>query len=954
MVYLDKRRAQEAVIEAIAAGAKVEDAMNMVERAVKTYEGWRAEDPDFARKVDEARKARDVARARGLDNRFATMDFETWRKEFLDRDTFAHQKVWIDLLEGRDPTLRPGETLIEGSPNRLIISTPPFHCAEVSTPVFTSNRGWTTIGEVTEDDWLVGPDGIPMPVLETWEPDGPVDLFRVTFGTGDEVVTDAGHLWEIEDSYGKPRLVSTLWLMENPYYSGHMRWRVRMAGPVKLPDAPNLPLDPYLFGYWLGDGDSSGSRFAVSEADLAPLLAELDRAGFSYSLGRDGRGVQQVYVRKMRHLLPLGNKHIPQAYLMASVEQRLALLQGLLDSDGSITAKDGRVKFTQVNRALAEQVYQLIASLGYQPRIREEKQNPVAPNGKASRERITCVYFKPNDEQPVFRLERKARQQKITGAGCRTNYRTIRSIAPAGRGRVRCISAATSGNMFLIGNGMIPTRNAKSSTVTIDYSTYRICMNPNVRIILVSKKAEQAKKFLYAIKMRLTSSRFAKLQAAYAPSGGFKAGRGDAWTANMIYVAGRDSAEKDPTVEALGIGGQIYGARADLIILDDVVTLTNAGEWSKQMEWINQEVASRLYGGKLLVVGTRVAPQDLYSELLNGENYLSGRSPWTHLRQPAVLAFSDDPKDWKTLWPASTEPLDEEQKPLQDGIYEAWSGPKLFEIRSNLPPKTWSLVYMQQQVAENMTFDPTCVWGSVNRRRKPGPLVAGALDHPPRGLEGQWVIASMDPAMSGDTFTVVGAVDRQTSKRHIMNAWVKTNPHPTYIRDLIKEVTETYRVNEWVIEQNAFQLFLVHDPEIRQFLASRGVTLTPHFTGRNKQDPDFGVASVAPLFGTTRSSEESGGRRIHNKDNLITLPDPDLSEGIKVLLEELFVWEPGRLGRDLRQDGPMALWFFELRARAVLGHGKAGVQSSFLHNPYLTKADRSRRVVVPMHEYRAG
>jgi len=498
-----------------------------------------------------------------------------------------------------------------------------------------------------------------------------------------------------------------------------------------------------------------------------------------------------------------------------------------------------------------------------------------------------------------------------------------------------------------------PPFHAKSTTITMDYATYRICMNPNVRIIIISKKAEQAKKFLYGIKLRLTSSRYSKLQAAFAPKDGFKGTRGDSWTADKIYVAGRDSGEKDPTVEALGIGGQIYGARADLIIVDDAVDLRNAGEWQKQMDWLHQEVATRLYDGKLLVVGTRVAPQDLYSELLNGDNYNSGKTPWTYYAQPAVLKYSEDPEDWVTLWPRSTQPLDEEQDPLEDGLYRAWDGQRLSEVRDNLPPKTWSLVYMQQQVADDSTFDARCVWGSVTRRRKPGPLVAGALDHPARGMEGLYVIASMDPAMSGETFTLVEAVDRQTSKRYVMNAWVKASPGTPYFKELIKEVTETYRVNEWVIEQNAFQLYLIHDPEITQYLASRGVKLTPHYTSRNKQDPDFGVASVAPLFGTLRGVEADAGRKVHAKDNLIFLPDPDYSEGIRVLIEELITWEPGKLGKQLRQDGPMALWFAELRARAHLGYGRASTEVSFLPNPYLSRADQRKRVVVPAQEYRS-
>jgi hypothetical protein len=498
----------------------------------------------------------------------------------------------------------------------------------------------------------------------------------------------------------------------------------------------------------------------------------------------------------------------------------------------------------------------------------------------------------------------------------------------------------------------VPPFHAKSMTLTVEYVVYRICMNPNIRIILVSKKQEQSKKFLYAIKQRLTSNQWSALQQTYAPEGGFRPERGDGatWGSNMFYVAGVDSGEKDPTVEAIGIGGQIYGSRADLIILDDCVTLGNANEYEKQIQWLESEVENRVRDGKIIIVGTRLSTVDLYSELANGERYLSGNSPWTILRMPAVLQFADDAKDWVTLWPKTTSPMEVGQRPNPDGTYDAWDGPRMARERDKKPPKVWSLVYQQSDVAEDAVFDPKCVLGSVDKRRKPGPLRAGAWGHPRNGMEGQYVIASMDPAMTGDTFSLVGAVDRKDSTRRIMQAWVQPSPTPAYIRNLIMDVTTDYGVHEWVIEQNAFQLFLIHDEEIQRFLRERGVKLTPHYTGRNKQDPDFGVASVAPLFGSLRRIVD-GGRQEHNNDNLIELPDSDMSQGIKSLIEELIAWQPGKLGKQLKMDGPMALWFFELRAREVLGIGKRRTMQ-FLDNPYLSRGDRERRVVVPMDSFR--
>lgn len=493
-----------------------------------------------------------------------------------------------------------------------------------------------------------------------------------------------------------------------------------------------------------------------------------------------------------------------------------------------------------------------------------------------------------------------------------------------------------------------PPFHAKSTVLTVEYALYRICKNPNVRIILVSKTQSQAKKFLYSIKQRLTDPRWMKLQQAFAPEGGFR-GAGE-WSANKIYVGAADSGEKDPTVEALGIGGQIYGARADLIILDDVADVGNAHEFEKQIDWLAQDVASRLFDGILLVVGTRVGQQDIYSELMNNERYLSGTSPWTHLAQPAVLAFADKPRDWVTLWPRSSRPLDQEstEEPDADGLYPAWDGPRLSEVRDDKKPKTWALVYQQTSgVGDDATFAPECVFASVDKRRKAGPLTAGAWSHPREGGQGMYTIASMDPAMAGDTFTVVGKVDRNTNKRWIENAWVQGSPSPTYIRELIKSVTEEYGVDEWVIEKNAFQLFLTMDPEINAYLANRGVRLTPHYSGTNKADPDFGVASLSSLFGTLRRINEGAGRKVHNGDNLIELPDQGTSQGVKALIEQLLLWVPGKRGKDLRQDGPMALWFFEIRARLILNHGSDAQASTHMRVPFMSRGRANQRATAP-------
>ena len=485
----------------------------------------------------------------------------------------------------------------------------------------------------------------------------------------------------------------------------------------------------------------------------------------------------------------------------------------------------------------------------------------------------------------------------------------------------------------------MPPEHAKSMTVSIDYVVYRIVTNPNVRIKLVSKTQAMAKEFLYAIKQRLTSTQWSELQRRYAPVEGFKA-TDDKWTSDSIYLE-RDSGEKDPTVQALGIGGQIYGARADLIILDDCVTLANASEFEKQIRWIQQEVLTRVGPtGKILVVGTRVDPMDLYREMRNPERYPDNKSPWTYLAMPAVLEFDDDPKKWKTLWPMSDRPWDaDDTQADENGLYPRWSGEHLRRRRGLIDPQTWAMVYQQQDVESSAIFSPECVRGSISGMRPIGPLIPGAPGQP-TSLANQYIVAAMDPAMSGDTFSVVIAGDRTTGKRYLLEASRMPAPTPQMIRDLIKGWTDKYQPKVWAIEKNAFQLFLTQDEEINRYLSSRGTRLVSHYTGANKMDAEFGVASMAGLFG----SLDNQGK--HMKNNLLDLPRAD-NEHIKALIEQLITWSAGTKNK---QDGPMALWFAETQMRDYINQAGAYGQT-FVKNKFATRAQIAGRKVVNLEEY---
>jgi hypothetical protein len=486
----------------------------------------------------------------------------------------------------------------------------------------------------------------------------------------------------------------------------------------------------------------------------------------------------------------------------------------------------------------------------------------------------------------------------------------------------------------------VPPEHAKSTVITVGYSTYRIAMDSNVRIIVVSKTLNKAREFVYSIKQRLSHPRYAKLQQVYGPSGGWKEDS-DTWKTDTVYLGqeARDSSEKDPTLQALGIGGQIYGARADLIILDDVITTANAHEWEKQLEWLQKEVITRLgKNGKLLIVGTRIGAVDLYRELRNPEHWSGGASPFTRLAMPAALEIDDDPNKWVTLWERSDRPWDgdDDAVPDEDGYYQKWDGPALFARRSEVTASTWALVYQQQDIDDDAIFNPTIVNACVNRMRKPGPLRMGAPGHP---RDGQWVtLIGMDPAMAGKTALVVYAIDRQSGKRLVLDAYNMSDPTPGKIRAIIEDWINTYRPVELRIEINAHQKMYEVDEEFRQYLANKGVRFSSHFTGKNKWDTDFGVAAMQGLFGTMTSNK-------HNRDNLIELPDPQYHEGIKALINQLITWKPGTRNPT---DVVMALWFCEIKAKEMIQH--SGNQIWHATSRFVTQRQMAQQAVVNLDD----
>lgn len=521
-----------------------------------------------------------------------------------------------------------------------------------------------------------------------------------------------------------------------------------------------------------------------------------------------------------------------------------------------------------------------------------------------------------------------------------------------------------------------PPFHAKSITVTVDYVVYRICMDPSFRVIIVSESQRLAKDFLFGIKQRLTHPDYLDMQLAYAPKGGWKQ-TAESWKEDRIVVGAgdRDGAEKDPSVQAIGIGGQIYGSRADLVILDDAITGKNVREHEKQMDWIRREVASRIeQGGKLLAIGTRIAATDLYSELMNADNYGGGTVPWTYMASPAILEEGATPDDHVTLWPWTDRPWQGEtsedvcdcnQQLCREGIerdgkrvFPRWDGLHL-EIgpRAENSVAGWALVYQQKSMHEEMTFAEHAVMKATNKMRVPGILDENSAGCPPGGMHNMYVIAGCDPSIKGFAGLCVIAFDRATGKRYLLNAYNLKAPTPEQLKNEMKRVTEHFGVQEWRVEKTGLLQFFTQDQAMRQWFAERGVIFREHLTsGSTKWDPTYGVASCAALFGAYDKVRDSHGVDMGDwreiAPPLIELPK-HMNNGIKALVHQLVTWTPQLDPKKTPCDQVMALWFAEVGCRELtIQGGSAPTAARFAR--FSSRSNQKKRFQVNLAELRAG
>ncbi len=326
--------------------------------------------------------------------------------------------------------------------------------------------GWTTMGEVSADDLLIGSDGAPTRVVAVHER-GEMEVFEVTFNDGTSTECSADHLWTVEAM--DPRMLHrTLTLSE--LRERKLRWSpkgsrfyVPKLAPVEFDSDRRLPVDPYLLGLLLGDGGltSTTPDFCTADSETIAAVEELVPAGVTlirhgpmnwWLSGGSRKGIPRSQpnplTESLRELELWGvrgqDKAVPKRYLLASTDDRLALLQGLMDTDGSRDYRRGTgPAFYSHSRKLADDVAFLVRSLGGTARVR------------AKREGWRVALDLPEGLVP-FRLGRKAADYRISRKPFR---KRIVSVDRVGTKPVRCVTVAAPNGLYVT-DGFVVTHNS--------------------------------------------------------------------------------------------------------------------------------------------------------------------------------------------------------------------------------------------------------------------------------------------------------------------------------------------------------------------------------------------------------------------------------------------------------------------------------------------------------------
>lgn len=515
--------------------------------------------------------------------------------------------------------------------------------------------GWQTMGDMKIGSKVIAADGKKAKVIGVY-PKGVKDVYRVTFD--DHTFVDCGleHLWEVKTIDDrrrgrKARVVNTKQMLDNfilgknsktPYHN----YSVRLVKPIEFESQLNKnDLKPYVLGALIGDGSlgyKSGIKFTTADKEILLRIKKelpstdkiIKYSGDNYDYGiskkedirtKEGYFTSSYTQNKLKEYnmkeKRSEEKFIPKKYLYASKEERIELLRGLMDTDGSIDSRNSSCEFDTTSEQLCYDMLELIRGLGgkasYSTKIGKYKDK----EGKIKEcKKVYRIFFKININP--FYLKRKSEKYKSP----KMNYqKMIVNIEKVRQEECQCIMIDHKEHLYVT-DGYTLTHNTENGK---RFMSFVVGKDPDVPNMMVSYSASIAKDKFYNGVITLIEDENGNYQKIFP---NLKNVYKSAETMSLDY---RNDDKKKPhseyTLYCAGFDGSITGrtrARGVLYVDDLVKNIEEAANkdvMDKKWDEFTGTLKKRMQGQcKLLIIGTVFSINDPLSRIIE---YYKKKSP---------------------------------------------------------------------------------------------------------------------------------------------------------------------------------------------------------------------------------------------------------------------------------------------------------------------------------------
>lgn len=333
--------------------------------------------------------------------------------------------------------------------------------------------GWTTMKDLQVGNKVFDKDGNLCNVIVKsnihYNP-----CYTINFSKDFSITADCDHRWLVYFSthpntkfHGKPRekIMTTKELYEylqtyNPKNQYQVP-KIQLNRALNLGEK-NLPIDPYILGLWLGDGTASCGQITQELNSKAWNI--IKNKGYEISKNqekREGVHAERKTVYGLMSLLKqnnlLNNKHIPEIYQRGSIEQRIALIRGLMDADGFYSKSNGRFIMSTTHKWQSDGLIKLLASLG----VKASENIVVRSNGYKENATYYDVKFDTNLFNPFL-----CRNQDVIGKETKNQYWSIKSVVPTKTVPTQCIMVDSPSHTYLCTKHMLVTHNTNKEIKT--------------------------------------------------------------------------------------------------------------------------------------------------------------------------------------------------------------------------------------------------------------------------------------------------------------------------------------------------------------------------------------------------------------------------------------------------------------------------------------------------------